>query len=234
MHERRAEVISIDGYSAHADRNELRARGCGALAVPSSGPSWCTARPRRWGRWPQPPAGGGSARGARTGARVIRTTLSRPVAAPFPSRSAMNSSFATSPAPCSVWALLAAVALVAAFIVVLTTATRRRAPSRRRHRRPGRGAVQRPAVTRAAGAARSRAQDYRAGLAPVIVVFGGVGSGGHRERGDEVGRALSHGAGRAGEGEVVARGQRPLHPGESMTAVAVWGGESEGEDESSW
>ena len=25
MHERRAEVVSIDGYSAHADRNELRA-----------------------------------------------------------------------------------------------------------------------------------------------------------------------------------------------------------------
>jgi metallo-beta-lactamase family protein len=25
MYERRAEVVSIDGYSAHADRNELRA-----------------------------------------------------------------------------------------------------------------------------------------------------------------------------------------------------------------
>ena len=56
-----AEIETIGGYSAHADRAELRA-GSGRSAGPWGAPSWCTARTPPGRRWP----GSSPRRGSRT------------------------------------------------------------------------------------------------------------------------------------------------------------------------
>jgi metallo-beta-lactamase family protein len=54
-----AEIETIGGYSAHADRNESCASGCGRSAARRSVPSWCTARTPRAGDGEDPEGGRG-------------------------------------------------------------------------------------------------------------------------------------------------------------------------------
>jgi len=116
-------------------------------------------------------------------------------------------------------ALLAAVALVAAFIVVLTTATVD-------ERRPADAIVVLGAAQyngRPSPVLQARLDHalklYRAGLAPVIVVTGGVGRG-DTESEATVGKRYLTARGVPAKAVVLEANGRST--GESMTAVAVW------------